>query len=128
MPIIQIKALPQKSGLDINKILKTLTAEVSKATKIPLNNLWATWETLTSQLYIEGETSSSLQPFNSHPPLVNVISFEGKSIDIQEAIMTTVGRVLTRELQIDQGNCFIVYDEVKAGKVFVGGEILRGKN
>jgi phenylpyruvate tautomerase PptA (4-oxalocrotonate tautomerase family) len=125
MPIIQIKALPQKPEIEISKVIKAITTEVSKSTNIPLSNLWVTWETLAEHHYIEGIETTSVQPFNSHPPLINIISYVGKPAKLQEAILTSVGRTVTKELQIDPGNCFIVYSEVKAGHVYDGGEVVK---
>ncbi|MEK7483746.1 MAG: hypothetical protein AABZ60_05370 [Planctomycetota bacterium] len=123
MPIIQIRALPQKSGIDIPHVLQTSCVEVANVMQIPVHHIWANWETL--QNYVEGDRSVSIQPESTHPPIVQLIMFEGRSVALIEKIMETIATTLCNTLHLQAGNVYILYTEAKAGLIHTGGKIRR---
>ncbi|MBI4727286.1 hypothetical protein HY768_08730 [candidate division TA06 bacterium] len=121
MPIIEIKALPQKEEVDTAEALKTICVRLADKMGIEPKQVWATWTTIAPGSYIEGEAQAKAQPYATHPPLVNMMAFEGKSDSEIETAMLTIAEELAKHLQIDPENIFIKYDETKSGRVFTGG-------
>jgi phenylpyruvate tautomerase PptA (4-oxalocrotonate tautomerase family) len=129
MPIIEIKALPQKTGVDVTAALKTICVRLADKMGIEPNQVWAAWTTIEPGSYLEGEDTARVQPYGTHPPLVNMMAFEGKSDrEIEEAMMT-IAEELAKHLQIDKENVFIKYDETRSGRVYTGGStIIKGRH
>jgi phenylpyruvate tautomerase PptA (4-oxalocrotonate tautomerase family) len=121
MPIIEIKALPQKEGIDTAAAMKTICVRLADKMGLEPKQVWATWTAIAPGSYTEGELQAKVQPYSTHPPLVTMLAFEGKSDREIEQAMLTIAEVLSRQLQIDPENIFIKYDETKSGRVFTGG-------
>lgn len=124
MPVIEIRALPQKGKLEQTEIMKKLCQQVAAAASVTLDHTSATWVTISPGSYVHGDNSAADQPEDTHPPIVKVISFEGKSGAEIEDILNTVSTVLTTELHLDQGNVFVVYEEIRSGYVHSGGKVV----
>ncbi len=86
--------------------------------------VWATWEEIKPGFFVEGANSVDQQPATTHPPVGELICFEGKSADVLEKVLIAAGTVLSRELGIP-GNIFITYREAKSGQVIAGNGIIR---
>lgn len=123
MPVIQIRALPQKSGVDKDQVLKTLCAEVAHCMQIPVQKVWANWETL--EHYTEGNSAVLQQPESTHPPIVQLILFEGRSVALIEKVLESIASTLCNVLKLQPGNIYIFYTEAKAGLLHTGGKIRR---
>ena len=121
MPIIEIKALPQKPEVSISDALKTICVRLADKMGIEPKQVWATWTTVEPGSYLEGELQARVQPYDTHPPLVSMMAFEGKSDSEIETAMLTIAEELAKRLQIDPENIFIKYDETRSGRVFTGG-------
>jgi hypothetical protein len=65
-----------------------------------------------------------LQPRDTHPPLVQVIAFEGRDQELIGRVLTTVAETLVRELGLGEGNVFATYEEAQSGRIYSGGRIL----
>jgi hypothetical protein len=39
--------------------------------------------------------------------------------------LTCVAETLARELGLGEGNVFVTYDEIRSGRVYTGGRVLR---
>ena len=124
MPVIEIRSLPPKGKLQRTEIMKKLCRQVAAAANVTLDHTSATWETISPNSYVHGDKGASVQPVDTHPPIVKVISFGGKSGAEIENILNTVSTVLTTELHLDQGNVFVVYEEIRSGYVHSGGEVV----
>ncbi len=127
MPVICIKSLHFEKEPDIPGILKRLNSAVADAINYEARHIWSYWQFIEPGNYAVGDNTSLLTLEDSHSPIVNVLSFEGKKKDEVERILQTTAEVLSNELSIDIGNIFITYSEVLSGQVFDGGEIVYKK-
>ena len=125
MPVVEIRALPQRDGIEIGAVLTALTAALAALLNEEPSGTWATWEEIAPARYAEGGDTPLSQPRETHPPLVRETAFEGRSPELVAAMLDTVAGTLTRELGLDPGNAFVRYDEVRSGRLFTGGEVRR---
>lgn len=124
MPILSIKALPQKNPRLAEQALKKTCLAIAEAYGCPPENVWGTWQELKPGFYVEGENRADLQPEQSHPPIGELLCFEGKAADVIEKVLLAAGQTLSRELGIP-GNIFIRYEEAKSGMVIAGDGVIR---
>lgn len=127
MPVICIKTLPLNRPLKINEVLRKLNLQVSKDTGIEANQIWSYWQIIERHLYAVGDTTAAAIQPQSHSPIVEITGFEGKSPEIIESLMRSTAGVLSQVLEIDITNIFITYNEVRSGRVFDGGEVVKQK-
>ena len=127
MPILHIKALGQSDPLRITPALKATSVAISDVYGCSPEHVWVTWQEIQPGLYVEGEKSVDIQPENTHPPICELICFEGKSSDEIEKVLSITASTLSRELGIEN-NIFITYREVKSGQVIAGNGIVTKKN
>ena len=127
MPIIEVCALPQKPGVDRRAALATLCTAVASEFEMPAHAVWGTWQEFAPGDYLEGADAPSVQPDSTHPPIVRLFAFEGRSPPAIEKMMTLVADTLSRELRMEEGNVFVLFIEGKSGRVYSGGGIVRKK-
>lgn len=125
MPVVEIRALPQRDGLDLEGVLAAVTTELAALLNEESSGTWATWEEIPPGRYVEGSDAPLEQPRSTHPPLVRVTAFEGRTPELVAAILETVAGVLARGLGLEHGNVFVRYEEARAGRLFTGGEVRR---
>lgn len=124
MPILQVRALPQKNPVRIPQALKKATAAIAAAYGCPPSQVWATWQELRPGWYVEGSQSANLQPNATHPPIAELICFEGKPQEVIEKTLTAAATALAEGLATGK-NIFVSYQELKSGQVIAGDGILR---
>jgi len=73
-------------------------------------------------LYVEGGKPASVQPDGTHPPMVNVMAFGKQETEIAK-VLKAVSESLSESLGLE-GNVFVTYTELKAGRVMSGGKVL----
>ena len=122
MPIVQVTALRQPVGVDIDVVSRALTVAVSRELGEDSSGTWVTWQTLAPGCYREGEDDApSEQPLGTHPPLVRINALEGRDPDLIARILSAVAGTIVRELGLEPGNAFVVWDELRAGRLHSGG-------
>jgi phenylpyruvate tautomerase PptA (4-oxalocrotonate tautomerase family) len=122
MPIVQVTALRQPVGVDLDAVSRTLVLAVSRELGEKPSGTWVTWQTLGPGHYREGEDDAPLeQPPATHPPLVRVSAFEGRAPDVVARVLSAVAGTVVRELGLAPGNAFVVWDELQAGRLHTGG-------
>lgn len=124
MPILSVKALPQKDSSIINNALKKTSIAISEVYGCDPSHVWATWQEFDAGHYVEGDVSSDVQPGNTHPPICELLCFEGKSQNEIEKVLEVAASTLSAELQIPN-NIFITYREAKSGQVVAGNGVVR---
>ncbi len=124
MPVVRITALPPPAGTDVSAVLRAVATELAELLGEEPQGSWAVWEPLVPGRYAEGHDTPDVQPFHTHPPLVRVIGFEGKEPMLVAAILERVASTLARELGLEPGNVFAVYEEAHAGRLFSGGRVV----
>ncbi|OGQ35438.1 MAG: hypothetical protein A3F16_03730 [Deltaproteobacteria bacterium RIFCSPHIGHO2_12_FULL_43_9] len=125
MPVIEIKALPQKEWISVPNVLKKLSAKVSQVMGEEPKHVWASWESIKPEHYVEDNHETPLQPAGTHPPIVKILAFEGRPQELVEKLMSAVAEFLVKELELDPGNVFIIYQELRSGHVFDGGQVVK---
>ena len=122
MPIVQVTALRQRVGIDIDAVSRALVLAVSRELDEDPSGTWVTWQTLAPGCYREGtDDAPSEQPLSTHPPIVRITAFEGRDPDRVARILSAVAGPIVRELGLDPGNAFVIWDELHAGRLHTGG-------
>lgn len=124
MPILHIKSLPQKDPSKVTAALMKTVLAISEFVGCDPKQVWATWELLEPGYYLEGGREALEQPSSTHPPICELICFEGSSDEEIEKLLEITAGTLSRELGIE-GNIFMTYKEAKSGKVIAGDGIVR---
>jgi phenylpyruvate tautomerase PptA (4-oxalocrotonate tautomerase family) len=124
MPILHVKALPQQKQFNISEVLKKTTLAISEAYGCAPQQVWATWEEIPPDHYVEGDISRDAQPETTHPPIAELICFEGKDASTIETVLSVAAKTLSEGLGIPN-NIFIRYSEAKSGQVIAGNGIVR---
>ncbi|MBN8585479.1 MAG: tautomerase family protein [Ignavibacteria bacterium] len=125
MPVICIKTLPLSRPLKINEILKRLNLQISDAAGIEPGHIWSYWQFIERHQYAVGDTTAAAMQAKTHSPIIEITGFEGKSNEQIETIMKTVAGTLAAELEIEESNIFITYNEMASGMVFDGGQVVK---
>jgi phenylpyruvate tautomerase PptA (4-oxalocrotonate tautomerase family) len=123
MPIIHIEALPPREDLDIHAMCEKVSERVAAIMGIPARQVWTIWRPIEPGQYLEGDVAADLQPFDTHPPIVNIEAYEGRPPEMIAAVLKTVAQMLAKHLGIEAGNAFVTYTEIRAGRVYTGGEV-----
>lgn len=123
MPVIEIRALPQPAGVEVEAVLGAVTQGLAALLGEEPRGTWATWEELAPGRYSEGGDAPTVQPRATHPPLVRIVAFEGRSPALVAALLERVAAILARELALEPGNVFVRYEEVRSGHLFTGGDV-----
>jgi phenylpyruvate tautomerase PptA (4-oxalocrotonate tautomerase family) len=122
MPIVQVTALRQRVGVDIDAASRALAVAVSRELGEDPSGTWVTWQTLPAGGYREGEDDApSEQPLATHPPIVRVNAFERRDAELIARVLSAVAGTIVRELGLEPGNAFVVWDELQAGRLHTGG-------
>lgn len=124
MPIVNVKALPQKDPTLISKALKNTCVAIAKFYGCDACHVWATWEEIKPNRYLEGEIAVEIQPAGTHPPMVQLTCLEGSSnIEIEE-LLKIASATLAEGLAL-KDNIFMTYHEACSGKIIAGSNIVR---
>jgi hypothetical protein len=121
VPVLQVSALDQP-GVDVEQVLAALCREVAEELGEDPRGTWATWQAVDA--YAEGDDVRMEQPRDTHPPIVRVIGFEGKPAEVVQRILERVANVLERELRLEPGTVFAIYDEARSGRLLTGGRVV----
>lgn len=121
MPVIHVRALPQKPGVDRSAALSGACAALANAAGVRPRAVWATWEELAPADYVEWDAHAEVQPDATHPPLVEIVAAEGRPPEVVEGMITAVARALGAALRIPPENTFITYREVPRGRLWTNG-------
>jgi len=122
MPVVTIRALQQPPEV-VERVLTAVTEHVAAALGEDPRGSWATWEEVAA--YVEGYDLAGVQPHETHPPLVRITAFEGRSDDQIAAVLEAAAAAVAQQLGVEPGNVFAVYEEARSGRVFTGGRVVR---
>jgi phenylpyruvate tautomerase PptA (4-oxalocrotonate tautomerase family) len=124
MPILEVRAVAPQHPEEIPDVLSQLCAAVAGALGCEERSVWATWQSLPVGQYVEGGVLASRQPFDTHPPLLRVLLFEGRPAATVRAMLEAAAAVLAAALGVEPGNVFVHVEEMRRGAVHSGGNIL----
>ena len=125
MPVIEINALPQKEGVDIPKVIGQVATSVAEIAGVPEHAVFCTWNEIRPGFYKEGPNTAERQPDGTHPPIVRLTMFEGRTQQTIEQAIEKISAVLQDGLGMGSANAFISYYEAKSGQIFTGGKLKR---
>ena len=123
MPIVEIRALPQATPVDVAAVLARVCRDLAAALGCPPRHVWATWENLAPGSFVEANVTATVQPRDSHAPMVRILAMEGRSPEVIQKMLETVCASLAGSLEIDTDNVFARYEELRAGHVAWGGRV-----
>jgi phenylpyruvate tautomerase PptA (4-oxalocrotonate tautomerase family) len=118
MPAICIQSLPGHALNKRQEIMKSIARDVAEIAKVPERAVFCTWQVLEAGAYIQNGEIAESQPENSHPPIVTLTLFEGRSAEQIEQALNAIAKHLS-----SIGNVFISVHEAKSGEVFTGGGV-----
>lgn len=124
MPIIQIRSLPLRKTIDQTKILKEIGNKVSQTSGIPISRLIIYWDHIKPNSYIFNGEFSEFTEEDSHHPIVYISCLEGKPKEQEEAIISTIAKVLSEELCINKDNVAVVFNKIPSRRLFVKGDFV----
>lgn len=124
MPVLHVRALPQRDPKRIKGALADACRAISDACGCKLESVWATWEEIKPGFYFEGANGAELQHRETHPPIAELICFEGKNDGEIEKILKAAAEALSEGLGIPN-NIFMTYREAKSGRVIAGDGVIR---
>lgn len=125
MPVISIRALPQAPGVDRAAAMSKATTAVAAVLGIDARRVWATWTEVEPGLFVEGDVVAQVQPQTTHPPIVDIIAFEGRPPELVERIVRAVVDALGEGLSLPASNLFVTYSEARSGRLWTGGTLRR---
>src|SRR5687768_12430466 len=124
MPLLHIRALPQPRPELIPRALLATCFAIAETWDCSPQSVTVTWEEIRPGHYIEGGIAAQSQPAQTHPPLAELIAFEGATQEVIEVLLSETARVLGESLELGE-NVFITYRDAKSGQVIAGREIVR---
>jgi hypothetical protein len=124
VPVVRIAALPQPPGVEVERVLAAVTAAVAAVLEEDPRGTWATWSELPPGRYAEADDAPALQPRSTHPPLVELVAFEGRPPALVARMLEAVADALARELRLEPGNVFVRYVEATGGRLYTGGRVV----
>ncbi len=123
MPVIEISALPPSEAIHIPSLIGKLACTVAGVLGIPETSVWCTWHDLRPGYFTEGSNTATRQPQATHPPIVHLTMFEGRSPELIERVITTIAAEVQAGLSLPTANVFITYHEARSGQLFAGGRL-----
>jgi hypothetical protein len=123
MPVIRIHTLPQPASVGITKVLGAVAGAAAEVFDVPAQQVWATWQTIGFDAYVEGDQAVDSQPRGTHPPIVEVLAYEGRSPELVARVLETIAGTLCEQLDLEAGSPFVMYRELRQGTVYTGGGV-----
>jgi hypothetical protein len=111
VPLIEIRALPQPAGVDLERVLAAVTHAVAAVLGEGPRGTWATWTEIPFERYSEGGVTVPEQPADTHPPIVRIAGVR-RPDELVGLVMDAVSGTITSELGLAPGNAFVRYEEV----------------
>jgi phenylpyruvate tautomerase PptA (4-oxalocrotonate tautomerase family) len=109
MPLIEIRALPQPSTVDLERVVRRVTRDVAAALGARPDAVWVTWSTI-ERPYAVGDAVLPEQPPGTHAPLVHV--YARRTQAQLEAVCGAIEQALAEELELEPHNVFITVQPV----------------
>jgi hypothetical protein len=122
--VIQVRALPQQQGVDIGAAAVAVTVSVATELGEEPRGTWVAWQTIEPGGYTEGDEAPDFQPRATHPPLVEVVAFEGRPPELVERVLVAVAETLAAALRLEPGNVFVRWVEATGGRLYTGGRVV----
>lgn len=122
MPVVTLRTLPLPAAT-VEPMLPALAAAVAPCLGVPADRVFAVHQVLTA--FAEGDRLVGEHRPHTHPPLVDIAAFAGRTEAQIEAALRAAGQVVTAALGVDPDNAFVTYTEIGRGRVLTGGMVRR---
>lgn len=122
--MLEVTALPQPSDVDTARVSQALSEALAGLLGEEPRGTWVVWRTLAPGAYAEHRDAPSLQPADTHPPLVRVMAAPGRPPLVVAAALRLVAETLVRELALAEGNALVRWDEAEPGRLYAGGRVV----
>jgi hypothetical protein len=121
VPIVQVTALRQRVGVDLDVVSRAIADAVSRGLGEKSSGTWAIRQTLAPGAYPEGvDDAPSTRPMRPiRRSSGSAPSRDGRRARGARAL--AVAGIVVRELGLQPGNAFVAWDELHAGRVHTGG-------
>lgn len=123
MPSIRVRALPQKEDAEVSTVLNELCEIVAECLGAPVAQVRAIWQTIDAGSYAEDGVFPKVQPYDTHPPIVELVAFIGRTPEVITNAVEQVANTLVKGLGLSEGNAWVSYVEAGRGELFVNGSI-----
>lgn len=124
MPVLEVTALPQPDRVQLGDVASRLSEAVARVLGEEPRGTWVLWRTIEPGRYAEHGDAPALQPPATHPPVVRVTAYEGRTPATVAAVLTAIAEALAAELDLTPGNVLVRWDEVGAGRLYSGGRVV----
>jgi phenylpyruvate tautomerase PptA (4-oxalocrotonate tautomerase family) len=124
VPVLEVTALPQADGFDLAATCAALSEAVAAALDEQPEGTWVVWRTVPAGAYSEHRHAPSTQPRATHPPIVRVTAYEGRTPETIATVLAAVADTLVEQLGLEPGNVLVRWDEAVAGRLYSGGDVL----
>ena len=122
MPVIRIQAL-RKEGVEIADILQDLSRAVADAFDIEAKQCWSCFTEICPGEYLEGGKIRGIGDDVRYSPLVTVSAYQGRSEEEIARALKGVAQAVVSRLELDRGDVFVEYHELRSGHVHTGGVV-----
>lgn len=123
MPLLKLYTLPMPDPIQPPAVLTALAAAIAPILNVKPCQVIAMHIALQPGGYTKGEVAADWHGSDSHPPVLELCAFVGRSDAQIELALTAAAHTLTAQLGLDQGNAFVYHTELQRGRVFTGGAV-----
>jgi len=121
MPYVDIKTLPLPSDIDRAKIMRDLIQALAEAISTPAARIFAGWTTY--DLHADGLNVEASFQRESHPPIVSIDMFEGRTKAQKVEALEAIAALLRRELDF-LGHPFVYIRDIANAHITTGGRVV----
>ncbi len=122
MPLIKIKTMKKYEEAKRIEILEEMDQKLIEKLELEKSRFLISLEDMDSTSYLfKGVNTRKTQ---EEYPLVQIYSMEGKTRQVEKAIMDTIIEVLGQKTKAKDENITIVFHQISSGNLYAGGKYL----
>jgi hypothetical protein len=121
MPVVTLRTLPLPPDVALPSLLSRLAEAVGPALGADPRRVFAVHQALGT--FMEGDVQAERHLPTTHPPLVDIAAFAGRTDSQIEQALQAAAAIVTEALALQPGNAFVTYSEIGRGRVFTGGSV-----
>lgn len=125
MPFIHVRSLPFEPAVDIADVVAKVSRDFADRTGVSLDHVTTTWILLAPGHYAAGGRTARLQPPDSHPVLVDLLTPDFHDAAAVERMLRVVVDSIADRVGVRQDNIFVCHRRASSGGVLDGGEVVR---
>ena len=127
MPVVQITMLepPEVNGrpFDWSRATTMIARVVATAFECDPGQVWCTVALVPPGGYALGAVTPECQPADSHDPIVRIIAYTGRDEATIARALGAAADAACGAFGLEPGTAFVVYEELKPGRVYIGGRV-----